>query len=83
MRAGTIARNESGVVGVVTGRDFYEAQEEYNHYEKDKNTGKHVFIEVRKRTVTKRRHYIGKDMRGRPWKAETITPLTAEEKAAL
>jgi len=82
MKPGTIAKNENGVVGVITGREFYEADEVNNTYKK---IGGHpVFVAKVTTKVTKRKCYTGVEfLTGKPWEGKEITPLTTDQLAGL
>lgn len=81
MKAGRIARNEDGVVGIVISRRMGVKKEKYNDYEK--RNGKYILVGVKIREVPERLAYTGVDLSGAPWEGKQITPLRQDELLAL
>lgn len=81
---GSVAYNEAGQVGVITGCEYEEYEDEQIQYRKgNPRLDKEGNVIVQKSMEKRRVAYVGRGLDGQPWRAECATPLSRAQKQAL
>lgn len=81
---GSVAFNEAGVAGVITGCELEEFEDAQVQYRRGNPIMDSEGNQVVKKFVEKRRvAYVGRGLDGNPWRAVQATPLSREQKKAL